>query len=83
MQMPFRETHHISGAAVRMSEENSTALSKLTLDQLRSLSPLFEPDVRGVFDFEASVERRDVPGGTSRRAVLATIKELKTRVTSA
>jgi argininosuccinate lyase len=31
-----------------------------------------------VWDFEESVERRDVEGGTSRRAVLAQIAHLRT-----
>ena len=75
--MPFRDTHHIAGAAVRLAEETGGTLSTLTLEQLRGLSSQFEPDVRHVFDFTASVERRDVPGGTSKRAVLETVATVK------
>lgn len=78
--MPFRDTHHIAGAAVRLAEETGSTLSSLSLEQLRGLSGQFEPDVRDVFDFTASVERRDVPGGTSKRAVLATVATVKQAV---
>lgn len=77
MQIPFRETHHISGSAVRLAEESKISLSQLTLEQLQSLSPKFEKDVEEVFSFETSVERRDVVGGTSRRAVLEQIETVK------
>lgn len=68
--IPFRETHHISGSAVRMSEERKCLLSDLTLQDLKTLSPAFEEDVSKVWSMEESVERRNAVGGTSRRAVL-------------
>lgn len=68
--IPFRETHHISGSAVRLSEERKCLLSNLTLEDLKKLSPAFEEDVSKVWSMEESVERRDAVGGTSRRAVL-------------
>ncbi|KAL9933105.1 hypothetical protein V8E36_007823 [Tilletia maclaganii] len=68
--IPFRETHHISGSAVRLSEERNVPLSALTLEDLRGLNPAFEADVEKVWDLEESVERRNAIGGTSRRAVL-------------
>jgi len=74
---PFRETHHISGSAVRLAEQSKVTLSKLTLEQLQSLSPKFDEDVKDVFSFETSVERRDVVGGTSRRAVLEQVETVK------
>merc|ERR1712093_16728 len=75
--IPFRETHHISGSAVRLAEQNKISLSQLTLEQLQSLSPKFEKDVIDVFSFETSVERRDVVGGTSKRAVLEQVDTVK------
>ena len=68
--LPFRETHHISGSAVRLSEQKGCSLSQLTLQDLQSLSDKFEADVMDVWSFEQSVERRDAKGGTSKRAVL-------------
>ncbi|PWN53170.1 putative ARG4-arginosuccinate lyase [Violaceomyces palustris] len=68
--IPFRETHHISGSAVKMSEDKKVPLSSLSLEELKTLSPAFEADVERVWLMEESVERRDAIGGTSRRAVL-------------
>ena len=47
------------------------ALTALTVEDLKGLHPLFEPDVMAVWDFDAAVERRDATGGTSKRSVLA------------
>jgi argininosuccinate lyase len=78
MQMPFRETHHISGACVRLAEESKVLLSALTLPQLQQICPLFGDDtLTEVFDFEKSVERRDVYGGPSRRRVLEQIQVVR------
>jgi argininosuccinate lyase len=53
------------------------------VDDLRTLHPAFDADVESVWDFETSVERRDVVGGTSRRAVLAQVDELQAWLDSA
>ena len=44
-QVPFRETHHISGRAVQMAEERGCALTDLSVADLKSLHPLFTDDV--------------------------------------
>ena len=67
--VPFRESHHIAGALVRMAEESGRELSALTLDEMRSVHPGFDEDVHAVFDPAASVESRAGRGGTSARAV--------------
>jgi argininosuccinate lyase len=75
--IPFRETHHVAGAAVRLAEEKSLPLSGLTPADLRTLHPAFGDDVADVWNFERSVDQRDAAGGSSRRAVLAQIDELR------
>ncbi|OUC05395.1 argininosuccinate lyase, partial [Litorilinea aerophila] len=75
--VPFRETHHIAGAAVQLAEQRGVPLSALTVEDLKGLHPAFQEDVAQVWDYEASVERRDVEGGTSRRAVQAQIQQLR------
>jgi len=74
--VPFRETHHVAGQAVQLCEERGCELPALTLDDLKGMHPLFEIDVMKIWDFEASVERRDTVGGTSMRSVLVQAKEL-------
>lgn len=75
--VPFRETHHVAGAAVRMAEVQAVPLAELTLDDLLTLHHAFEEDVLKVWNFEQSVEQRDAAGGTSRRAVLEQIAKLR------
>jgi argininosuccinate lyase len=75
--VPFRETHHLSGAAVKMAEDRSCELSDLTPDDLRTIHPLFGDDVADVWDFDASAEKRDTEGGTSRRSVMQQAEKLK------
>jgi argininosuccinate lyase len=75
--VPFRETHHIAGAAVALAERRGVELAALTVADLHALHPAFTEDVMQVWDFEQSVERRDATGGTSRRAVLAQIAQLR------
>jgi argininosuccinate lyase len=43
--VPFRETHHISGAAVKMAEDKGVPLSSLSVADLQSIHPLFADDV--------------------------------------
>ena len=69
--VPFRETHHVAGAAVRLAEKENT-LAGLSKAQLATLHPAFEndsdADVAALWDFDRSAESRDAQGGTSIRA---------------
>ncbi|KAF2857114.1 argininosuccinate lyase [Piedraia hortae CBS 480.64] len=78
--VPFRETHHVAGRVVALAEKRGVAMDKLGVEELRDVDPRFEDDVLRVFDYEASVERRDVTGGTSREAVKKQIERLKREV---
>jgi argininosuccinate lyase len=62
--IPFRQGHEIAGRVVRLAESKGAPLSDLTLDDYRTLSDVFEADVLAVFDFDAAVARRRLPGGT-------------------
>ncbi|KAF8575800.1 argininosuccinate lyase [Ramaria rubella] len=74
---PFRETHHISGRAVALAESKKVQISDLSLRELKGLSDKFEEDIKQVFDFESSVEKRDSIGGTSQRMVDRQIRVLR------
>ena len=79
--VPFRETHHISGECVRAAEEQKlSGIDQLTLEQFQGIDKRFGEDVKDIFDFEASVERRDAIGGTAKKAVLAQLKNLAAQV---
>ncbi|HQY90459.1 argininosuccinate lyase [Caldilinea sp.] len=75
--VPFRESHHVAGAAVQMAELQGISLSQLEVEDLQKLHSAFEADASAIWNFDESVERRDVDGGTSRRAVLAQIAHLR------
>ncbi|KAF3070650.1 putative argininosuccinate lyase [Daldinia childiae] len=75
--VPFRETHHISGRVVALSEQTDTPMNELTYDQLKSVDARFEKDIAESFDYERSVEMRSAKGGTSKECVLEQIKVLR------
>jgi argininosuccinate lyase len=77
LQVPFRETHHISGRAVALAEKLSIPLSDLTFEQFKELSDKFESDVDTVFDFENSVERRNLLGGPSKKGIERQVEVLR------
>ena len=72
--LPFRQAHHVVGEIVRLAAEQSMTLSQIPPDTLRSISDLFETDVRAVFDFRQSVARRAAPGGPAPAAVAKQIQ---------
>lgn len=78
--VPFRQTHHVAGAAVRTAEEQGKEISELTFEELKGLHPAFEEDVLSIWDFGLSVERRDTDGGSSKRAVQEEIEALRARL---
>ena len=53
------------------------ALPDLALEELQTLHKAFDEDVAEVWSFEASVDRRDVAGGTSRRSVQEQVERLR------
>ncbi|KAK3934689.1 L-Aspartase-like protein [Diplogelasinospora grovesii] len=75
--VPFRETHHISGRCVALSEQTGTPMNELTFEQLKSIDARFDKDIAEVFNYEKSVEMRSAKGGTSKSSVLEQIKVLK------
>lgn len=74
--VPFRETHHISGACVRLAEEQKVSIDTLTLEQLQNIDSRFEADVMKVWDYEQSVERKSSIGGTAKAKVIEQIEKI-------
>ncbi|WRT69703.1 argininosuccinate lyase [Kwoniella shivajii] len=75
--VPFRETHHISGRAVAMAEKENIRLSEITFAQYLTLSDQFTEDVYSVFDYENSVEKRNVTGGPSRKGIATQVQYIR------
>ena len=48
----FRDAHGIVGEIVLSCEEQGKAIEDLTLDQLKSFSPVFEEDIYSYIDYD-------------------------------
>jgi len=75
--VPFRETHHVSGRAVALAESRKCQMHELSLEDYKGLSDKFAEDVHGVFDFEASVEKRRAIGGPALQMIDRQIETLQ------
>lgn len=74
--VPFRETHHISGRCVALSEQTGTPMNELTYEKMKGVDARFEEDIAESFDYEKSVEMRAAKGSTSKACVLEQVKVL-------
>jgi argininosuccinate lyase len=81
--VPFRETHHLSGAAVKMAEDRGCGLSDLTPTDLRTIHPLFADDVSAVWDYAASADKRDTEGGASHRSLMEQVAKMRSYLETA
>jgi len=63
--IPFREAHHITGAAVKLAENKGIALDALTLDELKAIDARIDERVYSALSVEASVAARASHGGTA------------------
>ena len=80
--LPFREAHRAVGELVRHCEERGVGFRRLSLDELRRFSPLFDEDALRL-NVRRSVASRDVPGGTAPRRVAAALRRARARLRSA
>ena len=75
--LPFRDAHHIAGAAAKRAEEIGCDLPSLPLSELQGLEPKITEGVFKVLTPEASVASRKSYGGTAPDQVRAQIKRWK------
>jgi argininosuccinate lyase len=69
--MPFRQAHHVTGRVVALAASRGVELDRLTLEDLRTIEPRFEPDALEVLGVDASVASRTSVGGTAPANVRA------------
>jgi argininosuccinate lyase len=67
--MPFRAAHQLVAAAVRQTMEEGRTLRDLTAAQWREMSELAGDDIVELFEVDAALRRREIPGGPGPRAV--------------
>ncbi|MFI4965052.1 MAG: argininosuccinate lyase [Caulobacterales bacterium] len=75
--LPFREAHHITGAAVKRAEQLGCDLPGLPLADLQALEPRITDGVYQVLTPQASVASRMSYGGTAPDRVRAQIQRWK------
>jgi len=63
--IPFREAHHITGAAVKLAESKGIALEALSMDELQAIDYRVGEGVYKALSVEASVAARASLGGTA------------------
>jgi len=67
--MPFREAHETVGRVIIHAIERGGELEALTLDEMRSFSPLIENDVYDALSLESTLASKSQIGGTSAERV--------------
>ena len=63
--LPFREAHHVTGATVKLAEDQGCDLAELSLEDMQSVEPRLTDAVYSVLTVEASVGSRQSYGGTA------------------
>lgn len=77
--LPFRECHEISGSIVRYCETEGKDFFKLTLDELKKFSPVFDAEIIRILDPADAAERKLSSGSTSKVEIMKQIEVLKNK----
>lgn len=67
--LPFRQAHAVVGNAVHYCIEHHKVLLELSMEEFRSMSPLFEEDIKEALSIENCVKNRESYGGTGPKSV--------------
>ena len=81
LDIPFRDAHHITGAAVKAAEQGGLALTDLPLATFQSIEPRITDKVFAVLTVEASVASRQSYGGTAPVRVREQVAAWKEKLT--
>ena len=76
--VPFRDAHGIVGQLVLFCINKNIALDDMTLDEFKSISPVFEEDIYEAISLKTCVEKRTTigaPGKTAMDKVIDIYKE--------
>ena len=75
--VPFRDAHHLVGAAVALAETTNTPLNKLPLSEMQKISPAYKADWVSVFDLATAMKSRERTGMPGPKQVAAQITRWK------
>ncbi len=77
VDIPFREAHHITGAAVKLAEQRGVALDELPLSDLTAIDKRIDERVFKTLSVDASVEARSSYGGTAPEQVRLQVQKAR------
>ena len=72
--LPFRDAHHVTGAIVKLAEDQGVSLWELPLATMQQIEPKITEDIFSVLSVEASVNSRTSFGGTAPENVKRAVK---------
>ena len=75
--IPFREAHHITGAAVKLAESRGLALDRVPLAELQEIDARIDDGVFAALSVDASVAARTSHGGTAPDQVRLRVAEAR------
>ncbi len=78
--VPFRDAHEMTGKIVRRALERGVGLADLSIAEMRAIAPAVEEGAKAQLSLEASLERKNVLGGTAPARVVAALKEARKRL---
>ncbi|HEX3144909.1 MAG TPA: argininosuccinate lyase [Pyrinomonadaceae bacterium] len=78
--VPFRQAHEMVGRVVMKSLAQRCELNELSLDELKSFSPLIEDDVFDALGLEATLASKSQVGGTAPERVRTALSEARKRL---
>ena len=78
--VPFRQAHHITGAAVKLADARGVALDQLPLEDLRNIDERIDASVFDALSIDASVAARTSYGGTAPVRVREQAAQARTRL---
>jgi argininosuccinate lyase len=81
--VPFRESHALVGRLVKEAELAGTPLDRVPPKTAAAIHPALGVAIARLGDWEASVERRATPGGSSRASVESQLEALDRAFTPA
>ena len=77
--MPFRDAHHVTGALVKMAEDQGCGLEDLSLKDMQTVDAGLTDEIFTVLGVDNSVSSRTSLGGTSPVNVLAQVAHARER----
>jgi len=75
--VPFRDAHAISGKLVLLGIKEKKPLQSLTIEEFRSVSPVFEKDIYDAISLKTCIGKRNTVGAPGPKAIRREIAECR------